>query len=217
MIKYFKYIKYTLLLFLIIILLIHVMVSKKELTNNDVNNLMIVAHKEDGLIWGGNNLVNDRYLVVCITCSEEDQDFIKIMKNAKNKYVLLNYDEETDFYEERNILERDLNKYLYLKDWDKIVTHNPDGEYGSDQHKTINSYVNKLLDNKEKLYYFNKYYLKEELVENSYSLYLLSREEVDRKVKMLGMLNDIEYVKEFEHIIPYEEFIIYKEWGNNNE
>ena len=212
--KHFKYLKY-LFLFLIIVLLGLINLFKIEKVEYD--NLMIIVHPEDGLIWGGNNLVNDRYLVVCITCSEEDQDFIKIMKNAKNKYVLLNYDEETDFYEERNILERDLNKYLYLKDWDKIVTHNPDGEYGSDQHKTINSYVNKLLDNKEKLYYFNKYYLKEELVENSYSLYLLSREEVDRKVKMLGMLNDIEYVKEFEHIIPYEEFIIYKEWGNNNE
>ena len=91
MIKYFKYIKYALLLFLIIILLIHVMVSKKELTINDVNNLMIVAHKEDGLIWGGNNLNKDHYLVVCITCNEKDYDFIKIMNRTNNEYVLLNY------------------------------------------------------------------------------------------------------------------------------
>ena len=40
--------------------------SRRELTIKDVNNLMIIAHKEDGLIWGGNNLNKDHYLVVCI-------------------------------------------------------------------------------------------------------------------------------------------------------
>ena len=217
MIKYFKYIKYILLLVLIIILLIYISCSRKVLSINDVNNLMIIAHKEDGFIWGGNNLNKDHYLVVCITCNEKDYDFIKIMNRTNNKYVLLNYNEETDFYEERNILERDINKYLYLKDWKKIVTHNEDGEYGSNQHITINNYVKKLLDNKDNLYYFNKYYLKDELVENSYLLYKLNTKEVDSKIKMLGMLDDLEYIKEFEHIIPYEKFISYKDWGNNNE
>ena len=217
MIKYFKYVKYILLLILIIILLIYINYSKKELTIKDVNNLMIIAHKEDGLIWGGNNLIKDNYLVLCVTCNKYDKDFINIMNKTNNMYVLLNYDEDTDFYEERNILERDINKYLYLKDWNKIVTHNEDGEYGSNQHKTINNYVNKLLDNKEHLYYFNKYYLKEELVSNSYSLYKLRDNEISNKTKVLGLFNDLEYIKEFEHIIPYEEFIPYNEWGNNNE
>ena len=78
MIKYFKYIKYILLLFLIIILLIYMLCSRRELTIKDVNNLMIIAHKEDGLIWGGNNLNKDHYLVVCITCNEKDYDFKKM-------------------------------------------------------------------------------------------------------------------------------------------
>ena len=169
MIKYFKYIKYILLLLLIFILLIYILFSKKELNINNVNNLMIIAHKEDGLIWCGNNLSKDNYLVVCVTCNKDDKDFIDIMNKTNNKYVLLNYDEETDFYEERNILNRDIEKYLYLKEWKKIVTHNEDGEYGSNQHIVINKYVNKLLKDKRNLYY------------------------------------------------PYEEFVSYKEWGNNNE
>ena len=217
MIKYFKYIKYILLLLLIFILLIYILFSKKELNINNVNNLMIIAHKEDGLIWGGNNLSKDNYLVVCVTCNKDDKDFIDIMNKTNNKYVLLNYDEETDFYEERNILNRDIEKYLYLKEWKKIVTHNEDGEYGSNQHIVINKYVNKLLKDKRNLYYFNKYYLVDELDSNSYYLYKLSEKEIENKRKLLGLFNDLEYIKEFEHIIPYEEFVSYKEWGNNNE
>ena len=217
MIKYFKYIKYILLLVLIIILLIYTNHSKKEITIDEVNNLMIIAHKEDGLIWGGNNLLNDNYLVVCITCTENDKDFIKIMDKTNNLYVLLNYDEETDFYEERNILNRDLSKYLNMKNWDKVVTHNEEGEYGSNQHVIINSYVKKLINNKDILYYFNKYYTNDNLGENSYYFYKLGGKEIDKKIKIIGMLNDLEYVNEFKHIIPYEEFIPYEEWRNKYE
>ncbi len=217
MIKYFKYIKYILLLVLIIILLIYTNHSKKEITIDEVNNLMIIAHKEDGLIWGGNNLLNDNYLVVCITCKENDKDFIKIMDKTNNLYVLLNYDEETDFYEERNVLNRDLSKYLNMKNWDKVVTHNEEGEYGSNQHVIINSYVKKLINNKDILYYFNKYYTNDNLEENSYYFYKLGGKDIDKKIKIIGMLNDLEYVNEFKHIIPYEEFIPYEEWRNKYE
>ena len=101
--------------------------------------------------------------------------------------------------------EKQINE-LMLEDRDYVIPYD-----------TINNYVKKLLDNKDNLYYFNKYYLKDELVENSYLLYKLNTKEVDSKIKMLGMLDDLEYIKEFEHIIPYEEFISYKDWGNNNE
>ncbi len=40
--------------------------SKIDLTT--VDNLMIVAHPDDELLWGGAHLLRDNYLVVCITC-----------------------------------------------------------------------------------------------------------------------------------------------------
>ena len=216
MIKYIKYLKYIFLFVLIVILFIYSNYSNNDLTIDDVDNLMIVAHKEDGLIWGANNLVKDNYLVVCITCNNKDKDFIKIMKKTNNMYVLLNYDENTDFYEERNILNRDIKRYLYLKKWKKIVTHNPEGEYGSSEHITINNYVNKLLDDKSNLYYFNKYYNNQE-IDNNKNLYKLNDNDLDFKLKLLSLVDDLEYVKEFKHILPYEEFISYKDWGDNNE
>ena len=215
--KYFKYIKYILLLFLIIILLIYILCSRRELTIEDVNNLMIIAHKEDGLIWGANNLVKDNYLVVCITCNSNDKDFINIMNKTNDMYVFLAYDDSTEFYEERNILNRDMKKYLFLKKWDKIVTHNEDGEYGSNEHITINNCVNKLLENKDNLYYFNNYYSTEELEKDSSRLYRLNESELDYKVKLISYLEDLDYVNEFRHIIPYEYFITYKKWGDNDE
>ncbi len=214
MIKYFKYIKYILLLGLVIILLIYINCSHKNVTIKDMDNLMIVVHKEDGLIWGGNELSKGNYLVVCVTCNDGDKDFIKIMKKMHNKYMLLDYGEETDFREEKYILKRDLERIINIKDWDKIITHNNEGEYGSDEHIIINNYVTNIVSDKNSLYYFNRYYIEEEFYDNSIDYYKLSDEEVDNKYKYLGYLDDLEYVLEFKHIIPFEEFV---KWGDNNE
>ena len=40
--------------------------DKIELDNYD--KLMIVAHPDDETLWGGAHLLEDNYLVVCITC-----------------------------------------------------------------------------------------------------------------------------------------------------
>ena len=40
----------------------------EKLDLDKVNNLMIVAHPDDELLWGGAHLIRDNYLVVCITC-----------------------------------------------------------------------------------------------------------------------------------------------------
>lgn len=45
-------------------------VKNKQLDELDLekyNKLMIVAHPDDELIWGGAHLLEDDYLVVCIT------------------------------------------------------------------------------------------------------------------------------------------------------
>ena len=39
-----------------------------EKSLSGVNKLMVVAHPDDELLWGGLHLIDDDYLVVCITC-----------------------------------------------------------------------------------------------------------------------------------------------------
>ena len=65
-----------------------------DLTN--VNKLLIISHPKDEVIWASNQLIEDNYLVVCITCSSKDittTEFIKVMNKTQDKYFLLGYPE----------------------------------------------------------------------------------------------------------------------------
>lgn len=55
---------------------------------------------------------------------------------------------------------KDLKRIIDSRDWNIIVTHNPDGEYGHFHHKKVSSMVTALAS-KNKLYYFGKYYSKD--------------------------------------------------------
>ena len=205
-----KYIKY---IFLVLIILI----STIFINNNEISikpdKLMIIVHPEDGLIWAGNELNKGNYLVICITCNKNNKDFIKIMNKMNNDYVLLNYNENTEFVDEYNILNRDLSYYINKYDYKKIITHNKEGEYGNIQNRIINERVTNLVNNKNILYYFSNYYLKDNLEETN-KLYKLSKKEYETKIKNLSIFKDKEYILEFKHIIPYESFT---KWGDNNE
>ena len=57
-------------------------------------NVMIVAHPDDEILWGGANLYKDSYFVVCLTnCYnfERSSDFKKILKFTNNSGIILNY------------------------------------------------------------------------------------------------------------------------------
>ena len=208
--KYIKYIKYILLIIITLVSLVFIVKDNKV---NQPNKLMIIVHPEDGLIWGGNELSKGNYLVVCVTCNKNNKDFIRIMNKMNNQYVLLSYDEDTEFIEENNILNRDLEYYINKYDWNKIITHNSEGEYGSIQHKIVSNKVSNIVKDKSKLFYFNKYYVESEFKQEKIKYYRLTDNELELKLKYISMLDDIEYVSIFKHIIPYEGFVR----GDNNE
>ena len=207
-----KYIKYFCIIIVIIILSISYRITncKKQV----YDNLMIIVHPEDGLIWGGNELINNNYLVICITCNKNDKDFIRIMNKMNNDYVLLDYPDNTIYEDEYHILNRDLTYYINKYDWKKIITHNKDGEYGSIQNIIINDRVTRLVDDKDKLYYFSKYYNKYMFKYESKKYYKLSNSELLSKYRYISMFNDLEYINNFKHILDYEELVSYKDWGD---
>ena len=117
-------------------------------------NLMIVAHPDDELIFGGAELIKHgpKYKVLCLTNKSNkirSKEFKKVMEKLKvGSWEMLDYEDtltpNQDF---------DLKEIINFKNWEKIVTHNPIGEYGHPQHKLVFEAVKKETDN---FYIFSK-------------------------------------------------------------
>lgn len=208
--------------------------SMKPVTNQDldalaidaIDKVMIVAHPDDETIWGGAHLASERYLVVCITNGKNKkrtEEFISaVTKNGSIPLILDYPDKELNirsrWFGYEDDIKRDISTVLAYKDWSQIVTHNPDGEYGHIHHKKVSRFVTQELRTLEPdgsgiltdgvLWYFGKYYTKEELDGAGMQDQLVKAEDslLARKEEMLN-----EYVsqtkvirKTFDHMLPYE-------------
>lgn len=127
------------------------------------NKLMIIAHPDDDTIFGGAHLIQDDYTVVCVTCGVVDyrlKEFKNAMNYSNDKYKYLSHTDLepnahiSDWVEEKDIINKELKQIIDEYDWNLIVAHNPDGEYGHKHHKMISEMVTNNVKNKEKLYYF---------------------------------------------------------------
>lgn len=144
---------------------------------DDVNKLMIVAHPDDETFWGGGHLLEDKYLVVCLTNGwypERRKEFYSAMEFSEDEAIILDYADLSDGVKDnwlycKDAIQQDLELLIGYKNWDMIVTHNLDGEYGHIHHRMTNQYTTQISMNKnmlDKLYYFGKYYDKGEVPEN---------------------------------------------------
>ena len=137
--------------------------------DHNSTKLMIVAHPDDELIFGGNELINhgSDYKVVCIT-NPEDKDRIiefEIIMNKLNICAWEILDFEDTLYPtnlDGGEDDRAISTIFRLVDsrqWDKIITHNPIGEYGHPQHKWVFDRVKTSVDvssNNNDFYVFGK-------------------------------------------------------------
>jgi len=135
--------------------------SKNSSFLNDAFNdyiatkLMIIAHPDDELVFGASELINygSEYKVVCISNPNNKNrisEFNKVMKELNVcSWEVLDYEDTlypTQTYDQIDII-------VNSRKWEKIVTHNPVGEYGHPQHKLIFDRVKSLVDN---FYVFGK-------------------------------------------------------------
>ena len=188
---------------------------------NEVDNLMIVSHPTDEILFGGSHLLEDNYLVVCITCGIDKtttHDFINVLQKTKDQYIILGYPEYSNDSREnwsnyKSNIKEDITKIIKLKEWSKIVTHNLEGEYGNLQHKLTSKIVTSISP-KNNLYYFGKYYIKNTIVNETDKLSQINQNTLNQKIKLIGMYKNESYIQtEFSHIYKYEEWIKYKEWS----
>lgn len=134
--------------------------SKKEKV---VKRLMIVAHPDDETIFGGSHLLEEKYTVVCITCGSVDyrvKEFSEVMKRTNDDYIMLGFVDRvnktgpiSNWDNEYISIYNTLKRIIDSDNWDVVVTHNPNGEYGHIHHKKTSEIVTSIVA-KEKLYYF---------------------------------------------------------------
>lgn len=188
------------------------------------NKLMIVAHPDDEMLWGGAHLIEDDYLVVCITCGGDKirvNEFKNVMKATNNKYIMLNYPDKTNGERDNwdkvyDDITKDINEIIDLKSWETVVTHNPQGEYGHIHHKMTNAIVTELMENKEKtgkLYYFGRYHSKKKINEFYSEMTPIEDIYFKQKRQILGMYTSQYFIQTmFDHMYGYEDWENYDSW-----
>ena len=187
-------------------------------------NLMIVAHPDDETLWGGANLIKDRYFVVCLTNGfnlRRANNFKELLKFTNNSGIILNYPDLQDniiddWSEVKTGILKDLSKLLNYQYWEKIVTHGPDGTTGHIHHKKACKYVTKVVkqyNEYNNLYYFGKFYKKKKLPKY---LPRISDKELSYKIKEINIYQSVikNIYKLWYHMLPYENWILASKWKN---
>ena len=128
-----------------------------------VKNLMIVAHPDDELVFGWAELIKygTLYKVVCISYKNNkirSKEFENVMTQLNvSSYEMWDFKDSLQDYihtlDENISYEQKVFKNLLNKKWEKIVTHNPIGEYGHPKHKRLFETIKKLSN---KFYVFGK-------------------------------------------------------------
>lgn len=206
-------------------------ISNNGLINKDIldmynakkyKNIMIVAHPDDETLWGGANLFKDKYFVVCLTNGyklSRANDFRKILKFTKNGGLIMDYPDlqdkiQDDWLNVENGILKDMSTIINYKRWDKIVTHGPDGTTGHYHHKKLCEFVTKIVkenNNYENLYYFGKFYRKNETIKN---LPRISEKELKYKKREVSIYKSVKKTiyRIWFHSLPYENWIPAIKW-----
>lgn len=140
----------------------------------ECDNLMIVAHPDDELLWGGAHLDEGGYFVLCLTNGNNktrSAEFYEMIQETGSKGIILSYPDKvngkrSEWKHLNSSLISDLTLIICAKEWNIIATHNPDGEYGHIHHKMTSSLTTSVcIENglTDDLYYFGKYYKKIDL------------------------------------------------------
>ena len=193
----------------------------KKAPKKQTKNIMFVAHPDDETIFGGKEILENNYFIVCITNGNNpvrSHEFKQLLEKSNNQGVILTYPDmvqakRANWKQERGKIKEDIKKYIEQKQWDKIVTHNPQGEYGHKHHQMTSQLVREVIKEEEKterLYYFVPYFTKEG---RRPSKTMNKREE--QKLKQLATLypSQKHTVGVYYHIFGYQDSISYQEWN----
>lgn len=192
----------------------------------DTKKLMIVAHPDDELIWGGSRLFADDWFVVCITNGDNKtrhKELDMVMKETGDSYLIMNFPDKvdgkkSDWSKDKEKINKYLSDIINMRDWDEIVTHNPAGEYGHIHHKMTSEMVTNLVDDKSKLIYFGIYYPEKTLEKtgstdkNGNPIGKISEDDYRRKQDIFKRDYPSQKNIPFYHMFTYENWVSYSDW-----
>ena len=201
-------------------------ITKKTLDSMNlqkVDKLMIVAHPDDEMLWGGMHLIKDNYLVVCLTNgntrrygTRRAKELQAVLAKTRDKGIILNYPDYNrsgqvdDWSSYTKAIKKDLTVLLKYKKWTEVVTHNKQGEYGHKQHKKTNRLVTECFQQVKPegatLMYFGKYHRGTYKGKTSYT-----KAEIRKKANILKLYkSQAKSVKKLSHMNPYENWTVAK-------
>jgi len=119
------------------------------------NNLIIVAHPDDEILFAYSQLVNSNWHVVSVTGANRQTktEFMDIMSSLNLTCNIWEHDDSWNGTFSTNEISSKLIPVL-SKGFDNILTHGPSGEYGHTQHKDLYRIVSSLVH--ENLYIFGQ-------------------------------------------------------------
>lgn len=203
-------------------LLTKAMLDKFDLTS--IDNLMIVAHPDDETLWGGGHLASDDYFVLCLTNGWNgirSRDYYRALGAFNDKGIILSYPDlvdgkRSDWSNAKEGIMKDLQLILNYKKWNKVVTHNPEGEYGHVHHKMTSSFTtqmwDKLAPKTGQLWYFGRFYEKQNIGQVKDEATLETDLLNKKKVGLSYYSNQQKLINLFNQMHPYELWKTREEW-----
>ena len=194
-------------------------ISKEQIKRADVNNankLMIVAHPDDEVLWGGGRLMEGGYMVVCVTNGKNEvrsKEFYRVMKESGNEGIILDYPDKVrgkrdDWSRVRSSIISDLEKVMKYKKWELIVTHNKNGEYGHAHHQMLHGFVTQIYNDDEidtQLYCFGKYFKRSKLKDAKNTLTPMTAQQISFKENLEKLyVSQSGTVEHLSHMNSYE-------------
>ena len=126
-----------------------------------IDKLMIIAHPDDEIIFGGQALLKELgWRVVCLT-NGRNKIRSEEIESAMHKcgvvdFTVYDLKDRLEIPLDSEILSNILKEEINSKEWKKIVTHNNIGEYGHPHHYQIHNEVKKIIPDTDNLWVFDK-------------------------------------------------------------
>ena len=120
----------------------------------EVDKLLIIAHPDDEVLWGGMNLLSEPgWFVICSTHLNDpirSREFFTTMSYCNvTRYIMFDVKDEytenpkvADKLYDRSLFDTFIKK-LSSKSWKVVLTHNESGEYGHEHHRKVHRLVKK--------------------------------------------------------------------------
>lgn len=197
--------------------------------SSKADKLMIVAHPDDEVLWGGGHLYDGGYLVVCVTGGRNETragEFRCVIKASGNECIILDYPDKVngkrDTWEQVSAgIRSDLEKIMTCKEWNTIAVHNQKGEYGHTHHINLHGYVTEIYDRDNiggELYCFGRYYKKSRIEQVKDGIPKMTEERYNFKEKLAGMYTSQQKtISKLWHMAWYEDWALYERFSEHPE